>query len=94
MCAVLVGGMDRLNMEYIEAARSLGVDLKVFTGQERSIRNQLGESDLLILFTDKLSHAARKEAVRHARTRNIPVRMVHSSGVSALRRCIEGARLA
>lgn len=90
MCAVLVGGMDRLRNEYISTAKSLGVELKVFTGQERSIKSQIGEIDMMILFTGKLSHAARHEAVKHARTHNIPVHMIHSSGVSSLRRCIEG----
>ena len=89
MCAALVGGMDRLRKEYIDTARGLGVNLKVFTGQERSIRSQLGELDMMILFTGKVSHAARQEAVKHAKANNIPLRMVHSSGVSALRKCFE-----
>lgn len=89
MCAALIGGMDRLRKDYIDTARDLGVDLKVFTGQERSIKNQLGELDLVILFTSKLSHAARKEAIKHAKTRRIPLRMIHASGVSSLRKCIE-----
>ena len=88
MCAVLVGGMDRLRKEYITAAKSLGVTLKVFTGQERSIRSQLGDLDVMILFTGKVSHAARQEVVKHARSNNIPLHMIHSSGVSSLRKCI------
>ena len=92
MSAVLVGGMDRLRQEYIEAARAMGVSLKVFTGQERSIKSQIGDIDLMILFTAKLSHAARQEAVRHAKTNNIPLHMIHSAGVSALRRCIESTQ--
>ena len=88
MCAAFVGGMDRLKKEYIDAARGLGVDLKVFTGQERSIKNQLGELDVMILFTGKVSHAARQEVVKHARSNNIPLHMIHSSGVSSLRKCI------
>lgn len=87
MCAALIGGMDRLRKDYITTAKGLGVDLKVFTGQERSIRNQLGELDMMILFTGKVSHAAKAEAIKHAKSRGIPVRMVHSSGVSALRKC-------
>ncbi|MDL2280054.1 DUF2325 domain-containing protein [Desulfovibrio sp. OttesenSCG-928-G11] len=87
MCAALIGGMDRLHQEYIEAARDLGVDLKVFTGQERSIRRQLGGVDMMILCTGKVSHAARAEAVKHARSNKIPLRMVHSSGLSSLRKC-------
>lgn len=92
MCAALVGGMDRLRKEYIETAKGLGVDLKVFTGQERSIKNQLGDLDMMILFTGKVSHAARQEAVKHAKTRGIPIHMIHSSGVSALRKCFSGSR--
>jgi ABC-type sugar transport system substrate-binding protein len=88
MCAALVGGMDRLRNEYIEAAKGMGVDLKVFTGQERSIKNQLGDLDMMILFTGKVSHAARVEAIKHAKAKRIPLHMIHSSGVSALRKCI------
>ena len=33
MCAALVGGMTRLRQEYIDAAKDMGVNLKVFTGQ-------------------------------------------------------------
>lgn len=89
MCAALIGGMDRLHKEYIEAARGAGVDLKVFTGQERSIRRQIGGVDLMILCTGKVSHAARAEAVKYARSNNIPLRMVHSSGLSSLKKCFE-----
>ena len=88
MCAVLIGGMDRLCQDYIGAAKTLGVELKVFTGQERSLKNRVGLADVLILFTGKLSHSAKNEALQHAKTNNIPVRMLHSSGVSSLRRCI------
>jgi hypothetical protein len=90
MSAVLVGGMDRLHKEYINAAKGMGVNLKVFTGQERSIKSQLGDLDMLILFTDKVSHAARQEVIKHAKSNNIPLHMAHSSGVSSLRKCISG----
>lgn len=93
MCAVLVGGMDRLHRDYIETAKALGVSLKVFNGQERSIEKQLGETDMVILCTGKVSHSARREVIKHAGAKHIPVRMIHSAGVSALRCCIEGCPL-
>jgi hypothetical protein len=92
MCAVLIGGMDRLHREYIETAKSLGVNLKVFAGQERSIKKQLGDADMLILCTGKVSHSARREVVSHASIKKIPLFMIHSSGVSSLRGCIENCR--
>lgn len=90
MCAVLVGGMDRLHREYIETAKSLGVSLNVFTGQERSLRKQLGCADILILCTGKVSHAARQEVVNHATCKKIPLCILRSSGISSLRGCICG----
>jgi hypothetical protein len=81
--------MTRLKQEYIDTAKDMGVKLKVFTGQERSIRGQLGNLDMMIVFTGKVSHTAREEAVKHAKSCKIPLRMVHSSGVSSLRKCLE-----
>jgi len=77
--------MDRLRREYINAAKATGVDLKVFTGKENSIASQIGSPDLVIVFTNKVSHAARKEVMHYAKSRNIPVKMVHNCGVSSLR---------
>ncbi|MDR0568346.1 MAG: DUF2325 domain-containing protein [Spirochaetaceae bacterium] len=89
MYAVLIGGLDRLYQTYIETARSLGVELKVFNGRERSIKKQLGSADMLILCTNRVSHSAKREAVKHAGIKQIPLHMIHSAGISALRCCIE-----
>lgn len=90
MCAALIGGMTRLKREYIEAAKGMGVTLKFFDGNERSIAARVGGADAMILFTNKLSHVARGEALRAARAQNIPVTMVHSCGVSTLRETLDG----
>lgn len=90
MCAALVGGMTRLKREYIEAARSMGVELIFFDGTESNIGSRIRGADRLILFTNKVSHVARTEALRVARTRNIPVSQAHSCGVSTLRGCLNG----
>lgn len=88
MCAALIGGMDRLKQDYMRTAKKAGVQLKIFTGQENRIGSQLGDSEMIIIFTNKISHRARNEALSLAKTRNIPVRMVHSCGVSSLRKCL------
>jgi hypothetical protein len=90
MCATLVGGMDRLKPNYLQTAKKAGVDLKIFTGKENSIAGQLGGSQMIIIFTNKVSHQAKNEAMTVAKTRNIPVHMLHSCGVSSLRKCLEG----
>ena len=88
MSAVLVGGMDRLHHSYMDIASKHGVVLKVFSGQERNIEKQLGCADLLILCTGKVSHRARIQVMKHAAEKRIPVRMVHSAGISSLRQCL------
>lgn len=94
MCAALIGGMDRLHHDYIDTARRQGVDLKCFTGKEKKIGAKIGQADLIIVLTGKVSHEARREAAKAAKSRDIPLVMVHSSGVSTLRDCLKEASAA
>lgn len=89
MCAALIGGMDRLKRDYMRAAKDGGVTLRCFNGSERGIADQLGTPDMLIIFTNMVSHEARKKALAVAKNRNIPLHMLHSCGVSSLRDCLE-----
>jgi hypothetical protein len=43
----------------------------------------------VIVFTNKVSHKARKEVAAHAKANNIPMKMLHSCGISSLRRALE-----
>lgn len=89
MTAALIGGMDRLQPHYQKAARKAGYKLKMFTGAENTIQERLGKIDMVIIFTNKVSHPARKTAMSAAKSENIPVMMCHSCGVSSLRECLE-----
>lgn len=90
MCAALVGGMDRLKREYIEEARRFGIKLKCFTGKEQRISNRIGKADFVVLFTDKLSHKARRDVMGKNKGRT-QLYMSHSSGVTSLRKCLQEA---
>ncbi|MDD6181593.1 MAG: DUF2325 domain-containing protein [Desulfovibrionaceae bacterium] len=92
MCAALIGGMDRLRQEYINAARKQGISLRCFNGGECGIETKLGSPDMLIMFTNMISHEARKKVVAVARGQNIPLHMLHSCGVSSLRNCLASGR--
>jgi len=89
MTAAIIGGMDRLQPHYQKTAKKAGYRLKMFTGTENSINGRLGKIDLMIIFTGKVSHSARKIAVNAARAENIPLLMCHSCGVSSLKECLE-----
>ena len=84
MCAALIGGMDRLKADYIKTAKRHGVKLKVFTGKERKISGKIGTADMVIMFTNKVSHEARREVMRYTRSNKIDLHQFHSCGVSTL----------
>ena len=83
MCVTLIGGMDRLKQDYIAAARQGGATLKCISRNERNFVDKIGNPD-----TNKVSHEAKRKALLHARSRNIPIHLVHSCGVSSLRDCL------
>lgn len=88
MCVTLIGGMDRLEKDYVAAAADVGHTLRCITKNERNFTQKIGHPDALIVFTNKVSHEARRKAVQMARAQNIPVQLVHSCGVSSLRECL------
>ncbi len=89
MCIALIGGMDRLERHYIEEAEKIGVDLRVFTRQEANIASKIRNADAMLIFTNKVSHKVKAQAIREARANGIPVHMRHSCGVCTFRNCLD-----
>jgi len=83
--------MDRLHKDYIAAAKEKGHSLKCISRNERNFTDKIGNPDAMIVFTNKISHEAKRKAVQVARSRNIPLQMVHSCGVSSLRECLRSS---
>lgn len=92
VCIALIGGMDRLERHYREEAQRSGVDLRVFNRSEVNIVSKLKHVDAMVIFTNKVSHRAKKEALNVAKVNDIPVYMHHSCGVCTLRDCLSCLR--
>ena len=88
MCVALIGGMDRLKRDYESAARKCGVTLKTFTGKESCLVDKMGTPDMTILLTNMISHNARTEVLQRSKALGVPVRFLHSCGVSSVRQCL------
>lgn len=88
MSIALIGGMDRLERHYVEEADRAGVSLRVFTRSEVNIGSKLKNLDGIVIFTNKVSHQVKKEAMKAAKANGIPVFMHHSCGVCTLRECL------
>jgi len=89
MCIALIGGMDRLERHYKNEAVKYGIDLKVFNVAEAGIASKVINVDAVVIFTNKVSHRARKEVMNVARSRSIPVYQHHSCGLCTLRNCFD-----
>ena len=88
MCVSVIGGMDRLERHYRSEAEKFGIDLKVFNTPASGMASMIKTADAVVIFTNKVSHRARKEAMNAARSRNVPVFQFHSCGVCTLRDCL------
>lgn len=89
MSVTLIGGMDRLEQQYVKEAEKLGMELRVFTRSENRIGPKLKHTDAIVIFTNKISHRAKKEAMDAAKAHDIPVFMHHACGVCTLRECLK-----
>lgn len=85
MCITLIGGMDRLKADYMATAQANGHELKCISRNERNFTNKIGNPDVLLIFTNKISHEAKRKAFQTAKSRGIPLEMLHSCGVSSLK---------
>lgn len=88
MSIALIGGMDRLERHYRQEAARSGIELRVFSQSENNIAAKLKRFDALVIFTNKVSHRVRNEAMAAAKLNGIPVFQYHSCGVCTLRDCL------
>jgi ABC-type uncharacterized transport system substrate-binding protein len=79
--------MDRLERHYRNEAEKFGIELKVFNSSSAEMASKVKTVDAVVIFTNKVSHGARKEVMNTARSRNLPVYQYHSCGVCTLREC-------
>ncbi len=88
MCIALIGGMDRIGRKYIRKAENFGRDLRVFTEYNKALAAKIKNVNAVVIFTNKISHNAKREVMRITKVRNIPVFMHHSCGICTLRGCL------
>jgi len=88
MCIAVIGGMNRLEPHYRAEATQAGIELRLFNSSEVRLAAKLKNVDALLIFTNKVSHRLRKEALNAVKDRSIPVLQHHSCGVCTLRNCL------
>ncbi len=88
MSVILVGGMDRLDDQYRMEAQRHGMDIQIFSQDDRSMCSKIKKAEGVVIFTNMISHQARNRALNAAKNEGIPVFLHHSCGVCSLRECL------
>ncbi|WP_409968179.1 DUF2325 domain-containing protein [Bengtsoniella intestinalis] len=88
MSIAIVGGNDRMVRNYKDLCKSYNCKAKVFT-QPAGIREKIGSPDLLILFTNTVSHKMVAAALAATSLEDHQIVRCHSSSITALKGILE-----
>lgn len=89
MSITIVGGNDCMVKDYKKLCAEYRCKAKVFTQPSGQMRKQIGTPDLLILFTNTVSHKMIHCALSATSSKNTNVVRCHSSSMSALKDILE-----
>ena len=84
MSVVIVGGHDRMVSQYKKICKDFKCKAKVFTRMAGNLKTQIGQPDLIILFTSTVAHKMVHCALKEAERYDVRVERSHSSSASAL----------
>ena len=88
MSIVIVGGNECMVREYKSLCKEYNCKAKVYPKMSGGLRN-IGNPDLLILFTSTTSHKMVQCALSQAKQNDTAVARIHSGSKSALRKVLE-----
>ncbi|MCM0707242.1 DUF2325 domain-containing protein [Anaerotruncus sp. AF02-27] len=89
MSIVIIGGNNRMERIYLDVCSRHGCKAKVFTQMKGELRRKIGSPDLMILFTNTVSHKMVDSALCEARRCNARIERCHSSSLSALQTILQ-----
>lgn len=84
MSVVIIGGHDRMVGQYKAICKSYKCKAKIFTQKAGNLREQIGSPDLIVLFTNTVSHKMVRSAVSEAEKCKAEIVRCHSSSAFAL----------
>ena len=84
MSIVIIGGHDRMVCQYKKICKNYNCKAKVFTQMSAALNKQIGSPDLLVLFTNTVSHKMVRCALEEAKKGDIEVVRSHTSSGTAL----------
>jgi hypothetical protein len=89
MSVVIIGGNECMVSQYEEICKQHGCKAKVFVKEKSSFKKKIGNPDLMILFTNTVSHKMVISAVTEAKRNHTQIARTHSSSAAALSSVLE-----
>lgn len=89
MSIVIVGGNDCMVCQYKNLCKEYNYRAKVFIQSNGTLKDKIGNPDLLVLFTNTVSHKMVKCALSEAKRKNTKIVRAHSSSIAALKSILE-----
>ncbi len=89
MSIVIVGGNDCMVRRYMDICREYRCDSKVFTQMKAGLKSKIGNPDLMILFTNTMSHKMLNLAKNEIKGCGTRVAFCRSSSASALKNILD-----
>jgi late competence protein required for DNA uptake (superfamily II DNA/RNA helicase) len=75
--------------QYEKICNDHGCKAKIFVKEKNSLKKKIGSPDLIVLFTNTVSHSMVLSAVNEAKRTNAKIARVHSSSKAALEDVLE-----
>lgn len=89
MSIVIVGGNECMERQYKELCQAYRCRAKVFTRMRGGMKDKIGNPDILVLFTNTMSHKMARCALCEAKGRDTIIARSHSSSMAALKIILE-----
>lgn len=89
MSVVILGGNECMVRKYKELCREYQCSAKVISKMGGTLKGRVGSPDLLVMFTDTISHKMVQNALNETKGQGTVVHRCRSSSMSALRDVLE-----
>ena len=91
MSVVIIGGNECMVCKYHETCKKHGCSAKVYVKEKGGFSKRMGTPDLMILFTNTVSHKMARCAVVEAERANANIIRCHTSSQAALNEILDKA---
>lgn len=89
MSIVIIGGHDRMVCEYKRICKDYNCKAKVFTQMTNNLKKQIGRPDILVVFTNTISHKMVQCALSKTYVNEAELIRCHQSIGTALKKILD-----